>query len=481
MEAKYFRDYRHCYLILGCPDEKATESYSCRMLTEGRVEGLLRCAVRHVNGKSCLYYDISSKVALSQFYLNRKMARQQVRELLAQLQGIYAHISVCFMEESWLLLDPEYLYLDMESGSWMGVYHPEGAREENSYRQLLEFLMDHADMEDTGLADRIFQMYEMAEEGHYTLETMLGLLEESGAQEDSVEEKKAFEEPEMQSAGSCPEVRQALQIPEPVIPMPEEEKESSSGESSSAPEKKEKKRTVFYPVFGILALLGCAGAVSVSFFFELSSEEQIVLWGCAGLMGSCVLFCIWQSIRQFAGKGNTRKEEDWKNPLQDMEEVREDLSWYEPVAAGAPAPGEHLTQMKWMDGVQEAAGKEKRKSREDDMTLPQDYGNTVFFERKAEQEYKLYAMDRKNKVHIRLEKFPCTVGKMTGCVDHVLGDDSVSRIHARLEKRGEQVYLTDLNSTNGTYRNGLRMQPQETVEIEPGDEIRFGKLNYCYR
>ena len=109
------------------------------------------------------------------------------------------------------------------------------------------------------------------------------------------------------------------------------------------------------------------------------------------------------------------------------------------------------------------------------------YGDTVFFDESKMMEYKLYAMDRRNKQHIELRKFPCTIGKMAGCADHVLADDSVSRIHARLDKEGEKVLLTDMNSTNGTYKNGLRMQPQETVEIEAGDEIRFGSLNYCYR
>ncbi len=109
------------------------------------------------------------------------------------------------------------------------------------------------------------------------------------------------------------------------------------------------------------------------------------------------------------------------------------------------------------------------------------YGNTVFFDSAKIAEHKLYALDKKNKKHIELTKFPFTVGKMAGCVDCVLPDDSISRIHARFEKVGDVIQLTDMNSTNGTYRNGLRMQPQETVEIEPGDEIRFGKLNYCYR
>ena len=63
----------------------------------------------------------------------------------------------------------------------------------------------------------------------------------------------------------------------------------------------------------------------------------------------------------------------------------------------------------------------------------------------------------------------------------MLADNSVSRIHAKFERQGDRVLLTDMNSTNGTYKNGLRMEPQETVEIEPGDEIRFGNLHYCYR
>ena len=109
------------------------------------------------------------------------------------------------------------------------------------------------------------------------------------------------------------------------------------------------------------------------------------------------------------------------------------------------------------------------------------YGDTVFFDESAVKEYKLYATDQKNKSHIELKQFPCTIGKMAGCVDHVLPDNSISRIHARFDMQGEKVLLTDMNSTNGTYKNGLRMQPQETVEIEPGDEVRFGNLNYCYR
>ena len=66
-------------------------------------------------------------------------------------------------------------------------------------------------------------------------------------------------------------------------------------------------------------------------------------------------------------------------------------------------------------------------------------------------------------------------------MDVVIKNDTISRIHARFMKEGEIIYVTDLNSTNGTFKNGLRLEPNETVSIEAGDEIRFGKMTFCYR
>lgn len=41
--------------------------------------------------------------------------------------------------------------------------------------------------------------------------------------------------------------------------------------------------------------------------------------------------------------------------------------------------------------------------------------------------------------------------------------------------------MTDLNSTNGTFKNGLRLTPNTSEILEPGDEIRLGKLKFVYR
>ena len=64
------------------------------------------------------------------------------------------------------------------------------------------------------------------------------------------------------------------------------------------------------------------------------------------------------------------------------------------------------------------------------------------------------------------------VGKSPTC-ELCLDDPSVSRRHATLELREEGVRLTDLQSTNGTWVNGLRIHD---VTLRGGETIQFGPV-----
>ena len=54
---------------------------------------------------------------------------------------------------------------------------------------------------------------------------------------------------------------------------------------------------------------------------------------------------------------------------------------------------------------------------------------------------------------------------------------TVSRKHAWLRVRGQNVEIVDLGSTNGTYLEGRRIEPLRPVEIEPTSSIQisFGR------
>ena len=110
------------------------------------------------------------------------------------------------------------------------------------------------------------------------------------------------------------------------------------------------------------------------------------------------------------------------------------------------------------------------------------YGRTVYIEEVAETEERPHRLlTSEGKLLASLEKPVMSIGKKKDEVDLVLEDASVSRIHARIIKEEGRMYLEDLNSTNGTFRNGQRMQPYEKKKLEEGDEIRFGKAVFVFR
>lgn len=74
------------------------------------------------------------------------------------------------------------------------------------------------------------------------------------------------------------------------------------------------------------------------------------------------------------------------------------------------------------------------------------------------------------------------VGKKGSGATLQLASSAVSRLHAKLEKAGESWYLCDLNSKNGTMirhpdsPQERLLQPEETVELQEGDVIRFADV-----
>jgi diguanylate cyclase (GGDEF)-like protein len=70
----------------------------------------------------------------------------------------------------------------------------------------------------------------------------------------------------------------------------------------------------------------------------------------------------------------------------------------------------------------------------------------------------------------KVEKKRSTIGRSV-CADIRIVDEGISREHVELLVDGEHVSIRDLGSTNGTFRNGERI---EAGEIADGDKISLG-------
>jgi hypothetical protein len=66
-----------------------------------------------------------------------------------------------------------------------------------------------------------------------------------------------------------------------------------------------------------------------------------------------------------------------------------------------------------------------------------------------------------------------TVGRGGGCGIVLTADQFVSTVHARVFRRGDDVFVEDLGSRNGTYVNGEKITT--TTRIKRGDRVQFGQ------
>lgn len=83
-----------------------------------------------------------------------------------------------------------------------------------------------------------------------------------------------------------------------------------------------------------------------------------------------------------------------------------------------------------------------------------------------------------NEYNILLTEFPFFIGKSGEKTNYRIEDSTVSRFHARIDKEENELWLTDLNSTNGTFLNGIRLLPYDRIKVDRGDFIVISRKRY---
>ena len=72
-----------------------------------------------------------------------------------------------------------------------------------------------------------------------------------------------------------------------------------------------------------------------------------------------------------------------------------------------------------------------------------------------------------------LEGGELTIGRAAGCAVTLPDDSFVSQVHARVFRRGEDYWVEDLGSTNGTLVNGRKLDA--AVPVRRGDRLQVGR------
>lgn len=111
-----------------------------------------------------------------------------------------------------------------------------------------------------------------------------------------------------------------------------------------------------------------------------------------------------------------------------------------------------------------------------DISGSDDFGQTSFVWDDRAKEKSVILEDVQNHKSFTLNvNETVTIGSSTDLCDLLIDyDKTISRRHCMLIKRGNEYFIKDLNSTNGTFLNGSKVYFDERA-IHHEDRIRFGK------
>ena len=112
---------------------------------------------------------------------------------------------------------------------------------------------------------------------------------------------------------------------------------------------------------------------------------------------------------------------------------------------------------------------------EDAMTIPDE--RTHFLHTQGPSPA-LVSLQKDRSPDIALEQDHLILGKIRSQADIILPGDTISRKHARIERRMDGYYVTDLFSTNGTFLDGHRLESGQAVALKDGAQLTFATLDY---
>ena len=434
-EVKYYKDYRHNYLILkdnGCLSENV---YQRKMVSENKIRGLLDSQERFINGEVLLYYEITSKQSLSSIYGGKSIGMEQIKKFFIQLKVISDILQKYLLDGSCLVLQPDYIFQDIATGEYFFLYYPDP--EEGNLPQLMDFFISRVDSADLEAVEVVYKIADLISREQFVLDEVLKWFQDDIA---GGKNKNGLESADRDMLFQKEECIKELVNDKFDI---ENNKNTPNKDLGHVINKRTLSRII--PIW-LLGVLGAGFLCYIMYFYELSYKQEIYLT--AGWILAAVLIlspAVWYFGYMLIKTGRIAENKENDNRIE---------------------------QNLYCHGDDYA---------NNEMEPTEEYSNTVYVPWTENCENKLYSMDKKSKCHIDLGNLPLTVGKLAGAVDMVINEQSMSRMPAKFSRAGLDICITDLNSTNGTFRNGIRLAPNASEIIEPGDEIRLGKLKFIYR
>ena len=456
MRAEYKRDMNHNYLILYGEDEINTDSYQVRMLVGNVIPSLLKCRIQGMDGRFLVYFDITSKQALSVLYEEKKMGVEDLRLIFGGFVKAMEDAAEYLMNPGQFIISPEYIYTDIEKQEIYFCMMPGYEKDiKEQFQFLTEYILPKIDHQDQDAVILGYGVYKRAMEDSFHLEHIKEELYKTQGQQGTTttkaEQMKTESEQRQESEDFNPEEEgfwENEEINQEFVRDGEKSKRLSLPQKTG--------------VIVLAAILLC-GIAAITLMGYLPYLETGTILGIIIVLVACVMLFVYVSkIKKKPGALRQGREEE------------RDKS--KGITGKVPTDQTDQSQ-NTIKSVVKSTNKPVAKSSQ----LHADYGETVVLSAGAVSgPASLVSKEPGELATIYINEDLTVIGKLETACDAVISLPTVSRIHAKIRKKEDAYYLTDMNSRNGPAVNGRLLLPDEEYRLEPEDEVDFAQARYIF-
>ncbi|WP_349945298.1 DUF6382 domain-containing protein [Lacrimispora sp. BS-2] len=433
MKAAYRREMKHNYLILE-PEEAGYESYEIHMMAANRIEGLLKFHVKQVDNRKFYYYEITSKQPLNRVLECHSLGGEELKKFIGDIGRTLEKLEAYLLKEKQILLEPEYIYVEPEQFTVSLCLVPGSqAGFPGEMTELLRYLLGKVNHQDKECVVMAYGLYQESLKENYGIKDLLEIAGKNCARRNESDE--SLPKPE---GDNKPE--ESHISPQPYFLNQEMEERNSFFNI------KEKGAVLIIP---ILAMLGIAAALWLVFGMEGIRKFWYGV-PLAGVFSVLAVFTVWKKESGQLKEIMVKREEGDHQPGADFD-------W----------------QMTFEEEIKEKAPKHETGDEEVIQTV-------LLTDTTADKNLRYLRAVGSDVEDIVITYVPFLIGKQEGMVDCVLTGEAVSRIHARIDREGEEYRISDLNSTNGTSVNGRLLETNETVALKKGDEVFIANFPFIF-
>lgn len=179
MEVEYRHNYDNNLMIIKDDNIKIND-YRINMLMKNKINGLLEMYIACVDGRAELSYVISSKQSIKEVFSKEKIDVKEVKMMIECTLKIIENMKIYLLDPNSIILDLNYIFLDMDKNEIMFCYYPNYCQDFNkSFYELLQNMLTYVNHEDRKAVELIYGIFQVCNRPGFLIKNIHEYIESS--------------------------------------------------------------------------------------------------------------------------------------------------------------------------------------------------------------------------------------------------------------------------------------------------------------